>query len=251
MNKWLFGLVLCIIAPFSFAQTASVVKVVEDSSATFFSRIDDFQNQLKMINEAIKQAELASQTLETQLHAIESLSQGDLDGFADALLYQQQTVSYFNDLVNGFDYLKQIEDLKAVLDSPEYSAFALDVKCLDDSMRSSGDFLLQSVNLVKNTKDRMVQQENIYNTSKKTDSITGQLQLQQETLRLLSYEIQDMLIASTALNNAMYTEQQNAEIKAKYQKKAADKIYYDKDTSIFKSEVSDEEYEKALFNFTD
>jgi hypothetical protein len=232
-----------------FSQTS--VAVVADSPATIIAQINQFISSVRMIEEAVNQVKNTYDVLQAQLKAIESLSQGNLDGISQAISYEEQSISNFNHLINGFDYLKQIDDLDKLLDSPDFNVFKANVSCLDDSMQASGEFLKSSVSLIKNSQKRIEAQKNIQTLSGETQSITGQLQLQQESLSLLAGELEDVITSSAALNNSVLTQQKNDEVKSKLQKRIADQIKFSTDTSVFKSKVSDSDYNDALFNWSE
>jgi len=254
IKKLFFISIFCLCLFHSFSQSiagfSAGVNILSDSSSTTMTRIQEFMDRIRMIQEAVNQVKNTYDVLQAQLQAIESLGKGDLDGFSQAISYEQQSISKFNKMINGFDHLKEIDSLKTLLDSEDFNAFKVDVQCLDDAARTSGEFLQDSIGLIKNSADRIADQTNIQERSKTTSSITGQLQLQQQSMNNLSGELEDILISASALNNATLTQQRNDQIKGEILKKRADQILLSEDLSIYDAHVTDQEYENKLFNIT-
>lgn len=227
------------------------VVVIQDSPDTMKTRIQDFMHQIEMAEKTVEQLRLATVMIENQVRTIESLSEGDFEHFAEAFTYQTNSIMQFSELIDGFDYLGELEDFQAILESEEFDVFRTDVRCLSDSMRSSNNLLQKTLSLVKNTEYRLERQKDIRELSQSTSSVTGQLQLTNESLGLLSSELQDILIASVAMNNMVATEEKNTEIKQELKKRYAEEFFDSNDTSAFESEVSDDQYIRAIFGRLD
>jgi hypothetical protein len=248
--KKMFLLFMVFISMNAFSQGLTGVKIIDDSELTKSYQINDFVNQLKFLKQTVEEVRLATDTLNTQMRAIESLSQGDLDGFLDYFEYQSRAIGQFSDLVDNMDYLEEIDSLKVLLDSDDFNAFKVNLDSLKKSMRSSNNFLRKTNSLVKNAQERSQRQEKIFQDAGKKDSITGQLQLQSESLSLLSGNIQDLIISSTALNNALVTWQEAAEINEKIRQEMAEEVFYGDDDSVYESEY-DDELDNAMFGRLD
>ena len=230
-----------------FSYTIVPVGVVTDSAATEQTRIQEFIDRVQMLQNMVEQIQQTNSMIQNQVRALESLSEGDFEGFYAAFDYQTKVIGQFNDIVSGFDYLKEIEALDELLSTEEFDAFKVDVSCLAESFDASNDFLQSTLDLVQNTSYRIDQQKKLGGKARETESLVGQLQLTNQSLGLLSNELSDILVTSIALNNAILTEEKNKEIKEKISEQRSKEIFYSDYGDFFESEVSDEEFSDAVF----
>ena len=206
---------MCVFLP---GYSQELVAVVSDSLSTLEYQI---QSGINLVN----QLQTASSMVQAQIKTFESLSQGDFDGFVEAFSYQTQVVGQFNNFVDGFGNYTQFEELQNYIDSDSYINFRQQTEDLENLMSDSNQFLLSTNSLVKNTAYRLEKSEDLASLSQYTDSTTGQLQLVNENLALLSQELSDVLIATVAANNVLATQMEIDRLKEESAKKEVKHFY--------------------------
>lgn len=241
MKKMIICLFIFLISFYGFAQIS--VNIVKEAVTSFIHHV-------QMLEHMAEQVSQANQMVQYQIQSLESLSQGDFEGIVEAVNYQAQSIGEFSNIVNDLDYLKEFEVLKQLLDSNDFNAFALDVQCLSDSVYASSDFLSKTLDLIENTEYRIERQQKIQSLSQNTNSIVGQLQLQQQSIALLQGELSDIVTASAALNNAIGTQEKAEKLKKEFDEKTANQVL-DGDNSkmeeIFNLDVTEKEYYDLIF----
>jgi hypothetical protein len=251
LKKIIISFLFLLIGYIGFSQVVvQPVTVVTESLATLRDRIEQFNDRVIMIRNLVNQVQLLNSIVQNQIRSVEQLKEGDWQGIVYAYSYQAESIRDFSDFLDNLDYFDDIQFLQDIMRNDEYNAFHTDISCLADSMYATNSFLFKTLNLVNNTEYRLRRYQTIQEQSQSSDSLIEQLQLNNQSLGLLSQEIGDVLLASTALNAAIATEMANEQIKNEIQQQQATAIIHtDEDNDIYESDVSMLEFKNALLGY--
>jgi len=209
------------------AGPISWVNVMTDSLETTqerlkaqFQWVQDFQNKVALLQNAVKQAQDAALAVQYQVKAVQSLQAGSWDGFVQAYNYQTAVFGQFRQTIDDFGNYND-ENIKAMLQDPNYKTFAQRIKMLDESMRASNGIVQTTNMLVQNTAANMKASGDLVNQSRVVDGVNEQAQIASQQMAILASELADIQQVLSATLNANYVEQNHVRILLEQQKEVA------------------------------
>jgi len=162
------------------------IAVIQDSVSTQFHYIDSASKSLELLNNSLQEIKFLAETVKNQAKMIESLARGDWEGMVLALDYATRSLDSF---LEGTAYLENFENLD--LSSRNFKQLRDQSKILRDSVAAASNAMWQTNDLVQMTKTRVAQAQRLGEISRKTDSVTGQLQIVGQHLSLVQGELVD------------------------------------------------------------
>lgn len=201
MSKKIILIVLLCFLPFSsFAQLDP------------FIQFQQYIETVELVRTSIKQLQKANDMVRYQVMAMEKLGEGDVDALIEAFDMQTRAVSEYTDFVTGFDYLDEYERFEDSFNSGEWEEMESSAQRLDSYMRATNNMLLDTQNLIHNTEARIDGMEQLNAKSLKTESLTGQLQLNNQALSMMNGELTDIKIVMLAAAQREAVKAKNEEL---------------------------------------
>jgi hypothetical protein len=167
------------------AATDIIAQAVAEDKEDDFENLEQWRQWIKHFEQGVQTAQNTLSAATAATMAVESLAEGDWQGFLDFVAYSADTVGYFGDT---------LESLNAFYpeDGEPFSAeFLNSVNATEAYTQSASIVLETSTMMYENMVARMERSQEIAETSQVTQSVVGQLQLAQQQLGLMQSTLND------------------------------------------------------------
>jgi len=218
-----------LVNPSGWLGDPQAVAAAAAESATGSTELAKVANTLSTAISTAQEAIYTFQAMQAQVQALQSLSQGDWEGFVQAVDYETQAIGTVNAAWQSLPDMKAISpELATYVGSSDYQTASTTIGNLATNWANFDNVVQQTNGTIQDMKYRAQMAGRIMEESKEpqNDSPVSQLQLTTQELGLVEGDLQDMedtTLAAKTYEDGLHAQ---AEAQAELDKKAYDNFEF-------------------------